>query len=88
MKTIYWVIIGGVIIIGLYFSGVLTKLIPSLNYPLQGRILPPSDRQQYNKMMGLQQVAYQPPIGHKVPIKRCIYGICENTTNLTNETYV
>lgn len=85
MKTIEWVVIGGVVIIGLYFSGVLTKLIPSLHYPSQGRILPPSEVREYMKMSGTQQVAYMPP--HNDTRRVCYRGICTDVPTF-NQTFV
>jgi hypothetical protein len=76
MKTIEWVIVGGVIIIGLYFSGAFHKLLPSIAVPqhhLPASQIPSS---------GIKQVAYQPPSR-----KFCFRGICDNVTTF-NQTYV
>jgi hypothetical protein len=83
MKTIEWAIVAGVVIIGLYATGIIHKLIPSLAIPSKN--LSPSDRQQYNKMSNIQQVAYQPPNNNTR--RACIRGICTDIPTF-NQTYV
>ena len=76
MSTQSAYIIGGVIVIGLYFSGVFHKLVPSIAVPQ--RHLPASQIPS----SGIKQVTYQPPTR-----KFCFRGICDNITTF-NQTYV
>lgn len=54
MKTIEWVIIGGVVIIGLYATGVLSKFIPSIATPYKNPI-------SINQTMRIKPVDIQDP---------------------------
>jgi hypothetical protein len=70
MKTIYWIIIGGIALIGLYLSGTLSKIIPNIASPSSRVMLP---HQQVTPFHNVHQVTYNQPMA-------CFKGICTPIT--------
>jgi hypothetical protein len=78
MKRVYWVVIAGVVIIGLVMTGILPRLINRFLPPNTEPLVIPHRGPPYENPTHIQQVMYNPPR------KGCFYGICEELPSEAN----